>query len=49
MEEKRLYNLAHDALLMKWGREHDFLEKYPDNQISKIKEGQLWNELIELE
>lgn len=38
-----------DALLMKWGREHDFLEKYPDNQISKIKERQLWNELIELE
>ena len=49
MEEKRLYNLAHDALLMKWGREYDFLEKYPDNQISKIKERQLWNELIELE
>ena len=49
MEEKRLYNLAHDALIMKWGREHDFLEKYPDNQISKIKERQLRNELIELE
>lgn len=49
MEEKRLYNLAHDALLMKWGRAHDFLEKYPDNEIAKIKEKKLWNELIELE
>ena len=29
MEEKRLYNLAHDVFLMKWGREHDFLEKVP--------------------
>ena len=49
MEEKRLYNLAHDALLMKWGREHDFLEKYPYNEITKIKDKKLSNELIELE
>lgn len=49
MKEKRLYELAHEALLMKWGREHDFLEKYPDNEASKIIEKQLWNELIEME
>lgn len=26
MEEKRLYNLAYDMLLIRWGSEHDFLE-----------------------
>lgn len=49
MKEKRLYNLAHDMLLMKWSNEHDFLEKHPDNEISKDNEGKLWNELMELE
>lgn len=49
MKEKRLYELAHEALLMKWGKEHDFLEKYPNNEASKIREKQLWDELIEME
>lgn len=49
MKEKRLYNLAHDMLLMKWSNEHDFLEKHPDNEISKDNEEKLWNELMELE
>lgn len=49
MEEKRLYNLAHDALLMMWGREHDFLEKHPEDEISINRERKLWNELEELE
>lgn len=38
MEEKRLYNLAYDMLLMKWGNEHDFLEKYRENQREKALE-----------
>lgn len=49
MEEKRLYNLVHDMLLMKWGNEYDFLEKYPDDEIAKAREKKLWNELIQLE
>lgn len=49
MTEKRLYNLAHDMLLIKWGNEHDFLEKYPDDKIAKTREIKLWDELLELE
>lgn len=49
MEEKRLYNLAYDMLLMKWGNEHDFLEKYPNDEIAKTREKKLWNELIQLQ
>lgn len=49
MKEKRLYNLAHDMLLMMWGREHDFLERTPENEIARNREEKLWNELMELE
>ena len=49
MEEERLYELAHEALLNKWGRECDFLKEHPENEISQIKEKELWNELIQLE
>lgn len=49
MKEERLYELAHEALLNKWGREHDFLKEHPENEISQIKEKELWNELIQLE
>lgn len=49
MEEKRLYNLAHDMLLIKWENERDFLEKYPNDEVAKNREKKLWNELLELE
>lgn len=49
MKEERLYELAHEALLNKWGRENDFLKEHPENEISQIKEKELWNELIQLE
>lgn len=49
MKEERLYELAHEALLNKWGRESDFLKEHPENEISQIKEKELWNELIQLE
>ena len=49
MKEERLYELAHEALLNKWWRENDFLKQHPANEISQIKEKELWNELIELE
>lgn len=49
MKEERLYELAHEALLNKWGREHDFLKEHPENEISQIKEKELWNELVQLE
>ena len=49
MKEERLYKLAHEMLLMKWSKEKDFLEKHPNNEISKSRENKLWNELLELE
>lgn len=49
MKEKILYALKYLVLLGKWGDEYDFLLAHPDNEVSKIKEQQLWNELIELE
>ena len=49
MNEARLYELAHEALLNKWGRENDFLKEHPENEISQIKEKELWNELLILE
>lgn len=30
MKEERLYELAHEALLIKWGREYNFLKEYPE-------------------
>lgn len=38
MKEKRLYELAHEALLNKWGKENDFLKEHPENEISQIRE-----------
>ncbi len=49
MEEKRLYNLAYDMLLMRWSNEYDFLKKHPDNEIAIAREKKLWNELIQLQ
>ena len=49
MKEKRLYELTRETLLDRWRREYDFLKKYPENEISKIREKELWNELIELD
>lgn len=48
MKEERLYELAYEALSNKWAREYDFLKEHPENEISKIRERELWNELIEL-
>ena len=30
MNEARLYELAHEALLTRWGRSYDNLRNYPD-------------------
>ena len=49
MTEERIYSLAWDSLIQKWGREHDFLEQHKDNEIAKNRERKLWNELMELE
>ena len=49
MSEKRLYQLAHEALSNKWRREYYFLKEHPENEISQIKEKELYNELIQLE
>lgn len=47
-EEERLYKLAYEALSNKWAREYDFLKEHPEDEISQIRERELWNELIEL-
>lgn len=49
MKQERLYELAHEALLNKWGTEFTFLHDHPENKISQSREKELWNELIELE
>ena len=48
MKEARLYELAYEALLERWARECDFLKEHPENEISQIKEKELWNELLNL-
>lgn len=48
MKEERLYELAYEALSNKWAREYDFLKEHSEDEISKIRERELWNELIEL-
>jgi hypothetical protein len=48
MKEERLYKLAYEALSNKWAREYDFLKEHPEDEISQIRERELWNELIEL-
>lgn len=48
MKEERLYELAYEALSNKWAREYDFLKEHPENEMSQIRERELWNELIEL-
>lgn len=49
MKEERLYKLAHEALLNKWGRERDFLAQHPENEIAYVREKALWNELLQIE
>lgn len=48
ISEKRVYELAYDMLLMNWGKEYDYLEKNPDDEIAKNRAEKLWNELEEL-
>lgn len=49
MKEERLYKLAHEALLNKWGRERDFFIQHPENELAHIREKALWNELLQIE
>ena len=49
MSEARLYELAHEALLTRWGRSYDDVRKYPNCDFFETKERELWNELLILE
>lgn len=49
MNEARLYELAHEALLTRWGRSYDDVRKYPDCDFFETKQKELWNELLNLE
>lgn len=48
ISEKRVYELAYDMLLMNWGKEYDYLEENPDDEIAKNRVEKLWNELEQL-
>ena len=37
MNEARLYELAHEALLTRWGRSYDNVRNYPDCDFFKNK------------
>ena len=49
MKEKRLYELAHEALLNNWRTEFGFLQDNSESEILQSREKELWNELMELE
>lgn len=49
MNEARLYELAHEALLTRWGRSYDNLMNNPDCDFFKTQQKKLWNELLNLE
>lgn len=49
MKEARLYELAHEALLERWGREYDYTMEYPDIEAFAAHEKKLWKELRNLE
>ena len=48
MTKKRLHQLACDQVLELWAREHDLLEKNPEDKIAQTREKRLWKELEEL-
>lgn len=49
MKEARLYELAYEALLERWGIEYDYTMKYPDVEVFATHEKKLWKELKNLE
>lgn len=49
MNEARLYELAHEALLTRWGRSYDDVRNHPNCDFFKTKQKELWNELLNLE
>ena len=48
MTNKRLHQSALDQVLELWAKEHDFLEKDPENEIFQAREKRLWKEVEEL-
>lgn len=48
MSEARLYELAHEALLTRWGKSYD-VRNYPYCYFFETKQKELWNELLNLE
>ena len=49
MTEKRIYELAWNQQLMIWGKEHEMLEKMPDNEMTQIREANAKAALREIE
>lgn len=49
MTQERILELAHEALLMKWGRFNEELKEMPENRVRKARERKAWQELEEIE
>ena len=48
MKEARLYELAYEALLERWGKSYDDVRNYPNCDFFEKKQKELWNELLNL-
>ena len=49
MNEERLYKLAHKQLESEWFKFSKRADRFPNFEVYKMKEEELWNELQELE
>lgn len=49
MTQERIMELAWNTLLMRWGKEKDFFDEHPDNEIAKYRMEKAWDEMKELE
>jgi len=49
MTQQRVLKLAWREALRVWTVEKEFLEKYPDDELAKIREERAYKELIDIE
>ena len=49
MTQKRVYELAHEMMLIKWAREKEILDKNPDDELAILRTTEYLNDLNWLE
>ena len=49
MTQKRVYELAHEMMLIKWAREKEILDKNPDDELARLRATEYLNDLNWLE